>query len=436
MAQIKRKGSSGGGSIASYLPIVIVAIVAAFATGYQKGHQDGYSTKVIDRVRTMNDERNNNDDNTTTEASPSIKCPDVDAIVADKTRALEDELKKYKASSSSSSSTTTKSSSSTAALGVPPLGKDDTQDESVPLVLADVPEGQQDFLELAKAHGTDKVAARAKLPSCLSNNNSCTRKDCKRPECRPWGHYYDTMYQRRLGHLSTKDTEPFQFLEIGYFHGYGFDAYQDFFPNAEAHSMEISCIEHGPRDEGKWPWDNFAAVNKQYKSLLQADRLHCGDANEVDFLHKIWTEKMKRPDAPPLKVVVDDGAHIAEHMAQSVLFWFPRIEPGGFMIVEDVQPIPEANKFRTDILPQLMVDVHYCGGPDVPDEPCFPTIQPLLQSIHCEMHICILERNQKPSVEMSLAESTFDKAQLDLSTCKSYSRFQKGSGGGRIRARQ
>ena len=43
---------------------------------------------------------------------------------------------------------------------------------------------------------------------------------------------------------------------------------------------------------------------------------------------------MNRPDAPPLKIVVDDGAHIAEHMAQTVFFWFPRIQPRGVLIAE------------------------------------------------------------------------------------------------------
>ena len=62
---------------------------------------------------------------------------------------------------------------------------------------------------------------------------------------------------------------------------------------------------------------------------------------------------MKRPDAPPLKVVVDDGSHLAEHMAASLFFWLPRIEPGGMLVIEDIQPISEANQFRTHILPQV-----------------------------------------------------------------------------------
>ena len=129
---------------------------------------------------------------------------------------------------------------------------------------------------------------------------------------------------------------------------------------------------------------------------------------------------MKRPGAPPLKIVVDDGAHLAEHMAQTVFFWFPKIEPRGLLIVEDIQPISEANAFRTQFLPQIMKDLHFCGDPkQQPDELCFPTLFPLLASIHCEMHICIFERNDNPAKELSLVESVLPQNALDLKQCKS-----------------
>lgn len=281
-------------------------------------------------------------------------------------------------------------------------------------------EEQRSFKDIGLMRGTDKVAGHASLPRCLEDNKTCTRGGCAREECRPWGHFYDSLYQSRLGRYSRNDTAPFQFLEIGYFRGKGFETYMDFFPNAEAHSMEISCIEHGPREEGKWPWDNFAAFNKQwYQTLLDRDRLHCGDANDVDFLLHVWTTKMKRPDAPPLRVVVDDGAHITNQMLQTLFFWFPRIEPGGLLVMEDIQPIPEANKFRTQVLPQLMADLHYCGDKNgINDDPCYPTIQPLLASIHCEMHICVFERNGKPAMELSKEESTMPQEAIDAKTCK------------------
>jgi hypothetical protein len=286
---------------------------------------------------------------------------------------------------------------------------------------------QRDFLAIGKKHRTDKVAGHVYLPRCLEDpENYCLRKGMQKKKCGTNGHFYDTIYQSRLGPYSTDDVEPFQFLEIGFYNGKGYDTYVEFMPNAELHSMEIACIEHGPREEGKWPWDNFAEKNPSYKQYLNAKRLHCGDASDVSFLHKIWTMEMKRDDAPPLKVVVDDGAHLASHMAQSVFFWFPRIEPGGLMIVEDIQPIQEANQFKSQFLPQIMNDLHFCGDPKFPEQPCFPTLQPLLASIHCEMHICIFERNEEPAMELNITDSTMPKGALDLMSCKALSE-QKGS---------
>jgi hypothetical protein len=44
-------------------------------------------------------------------------------------------------------------------------------------------------------------------------------------------------------------------------------------------------------------------------------------------------------------------------------------------------------------------DIHYCGIEMFlkNDTACFPTIQPLLHAIHCEMHICVLVRNDEPA---------------------------------------
>ena len=221
------------------------------------------------------------------------------------------------------------------------------------------------------------------------------------------GHFYDTLYNRWLKKYSTDDADPFQFLEIGFYNGNGFDAYKQFLPKAETHSIEIACLPEGPRSEGKWPWGNFASKNPRYQEYLDTNQLHCGDGSSYEFLLETWTTKMKRSDAPPLKVVVEDASHLADHMAKSLFFWFPKIEPGGIMVVEDVQPIQEANDFRLHVLPQVLKDLHYCGDPAFTDKACFPTLWPLLQSVHCELHICVFERNELPAVEHTSQDLAF-----------------------------
>jgi len=269
---------------------------------------------------------------------------------------------------------------------------------------------RHDFREHGIKSGTDKVQGYAFLPKCLEDKSTCIQPDSERETCRTWGHFYDTIYDKWLAPYTSGDN-PMQLLEIGFYQGSGFDTYTKFLSNnkaAELHSMEISCMEPGPRNEGKWPWGNFAEKHSMYLPLLKAERLHCGDANNFEFLKDKWETKMRRPDSPPLKVVIDDGSHLHSHMATSLFFWFPRIEPGGIMVVEDIQPSNQSNKFRTHIVPQVMKDLHWCGGThngNAPDSQCFPTIQPLLQGVHCELHICVFVRNDSPAIEPSKKDS-------------------------------
>jgi hypothetical protein len=78
------------------------------------------------------------------------------------------------------------------------------------------PTAEKSFLEIGLRTGTDKVEAVKQLDRCLKDDNVCVRPSCVREECRPWGHYYHTMYQSRFGKYTLPSTDRFQFLEIGY----------------------------------------------------------------------------------------------------------------------------------------------------------------------------------------------------------------------------
>ena len=111
---------------------------------------------------------------------------------------------------------------------------------------------EKNFYEIGLQRGTDKVAGKHRLNGCLQDPESCTRKGCVREECRPWGHWYHTIYQQRMGRYSLETNSPFQFLEIGFYNGAGYDTYREFLPDsAELHSMEISCLPEGKVEDGK-----------------------------------------------------------------------------------------------------------------------------------------------------------------------------------------
>ncbi|KAL3937905.1 MAG: hypothetical protein SGBAC_007070 [Bacillariaceae sp.] len=296
----------------------------------------------------------------------------------------------------------------------------------------------QDFLDIGRKLGSQKVMGNFELEDCLQDRSACARQQPVKDTCRTWSFYYDSLYNKWLQpKYAREDAEPFQVVEIGFYEGTGHEALSQFLPKAELHSIEISCLPEGPRDEGKWPWGNFAAKSNQYADLISKKRLHCGDGYSYDFLYSTFSQHLHRPDSPPLQVVVEDGSHDSRHMAASLFFWIPRLEPGGMFFVEGIRPDDRggrgsADQFKTHILPQVMKDLHWCGstaeetggntalsqiGAKDPDL-CFPQLQPYLQGVHCEMHICVFVRNNRPAEDPPKEMSTVPpKAFENASKC-------------------
>jgi hypothetical protein len=140
---------------------------------------------------------------------------------------------------------------------------------------------RHDFRELGKKTGTDKAAGYDLLQKCQEDKSTCTNPNSERETCRTGGHFYDIIYEKWLAPYTSGDN-PMQLLEIGFYTGSGFETFTNFLSDnkaAELHSMEISCLEHGPREEGKWPWGNPAENHTWYIPLRKAQRLHCGDSN-------------------------------------------------------------------------------------------------------------------------------------------------------------
>jgi hypothetical protein len=126
------------------------------------------------------------------------------------------------------------------------------------------------FHEVATQTGTDKVR---ELPGCLENSINTTAcaapmaiHPVRRAGC---NHFYDTIHDRYVRDyvVPINMSEAFQFVEIGFYNGHGFDAFAEYLlsnapANTELHSIEISCMDHGswygPWNEGKWSGRSFA----------------------------------------------------------------------------------------------------------------------------------------------------------------------------------
>lgn len=274
---------------------------------------------------------------------------------------------------------------------------------------------EQSFYEIGLQSGTDKVTGKKLLTPCLLDRSKCNpnRIEAKNPRCKITGHFYQDLYQRWLGPMSTDDTEPFAFLEIGFGMGNSVPAWRKFAPKADYHVIDVACQNLDTVSEGH---------RRKYKQMIAEGKLHCGSSDDFAFLHKTYTEQFKSNPAP-LKVVLDDGSHIPKHMVATVWFWLPRIEPGGFLILEDIEsnvtPKPIAHGIQSDFIPQLMNDVHFCGDPINPEpEPCFPSLQPLVKSVHCDLHVCLIERTEHiPSYDPPVQDSTPPSNALNRKIC-------------------
>lgn len=272
------------------------------------------------------------------------------------------------------------------------------------------------FYQIALSHSDDKATGPRAIEQCAQNPQQCppARKDAKNPQCRITGHFYHNLYQLWLGPWSTDTVEEFAFLEIGFGQGRSIPVFNEFLPRAERHNMDVAC----QGDLSRHP----KYMQELYQAEIDKGRLHCGDSSNFEFLHATYTKVFKRPGAPPLKVVIDDASHIARHMVAAVFFWLPRLEPGGLLFLEDIEsnvsPKPVAHGIQSDFIPQLINDVHYCGDANKPEpDPCFPTLVNLIQSVHCDLHICVIQRNMEPASDPPKELSIPTPNALDLSMC-------------------
>lgn len=124
-----------------------------------------------------------------------------------------------------------------------------------------------------------------------------------------WSSYL-LEYERIFEGIRSK---PINMLEIGVQNGGSLEIWASFFPEA---TTIIGC-DINP-DCAKLKYEN----PKIY--------LFVGDANQEDSLTAIskW--------APNLDIVIDDGSHRSSDIIRSFCLYFPRLNPGGIFIAEDL----------------------------------------------------------------------------------------------------
>jgi hypothetical protein len=158
-------------------------------------------------------------------------------------------------------------------------------------------------------------------------------------------HNYTEIYARYFDNLKN---QPIRFLEIGIYKGASVKLWEDYFPNAELHFIDIT-----PRHI------KYKSERSQYYFLNQAD----GEAVKA-LMEKIGGE---------WDIVIDDGGHTMHQQVNSFKAIFPFLKSKGLYFIEDLhtsyhrhyggtppgQPLLEPNTLQ--YLFKLVDDLNYRG---------------------------------------------------------------------------
>ncbi len=122
--------------------------------------------------------------------------------------------------------------------------------------------------------------------------------------------FHDYMHMYAHEFTRFKDL-PIRFLEIGLWEGSSAKLWENYFPKAELHFIDISL------DAVK-----FKSGRSHYHRYNQED-----PEDLQRFLEVV---------PGPFDIIVDDGGHTARQQLTSFSFLFPRVSSGGIYVIEDL----------------------------------------------------------------------------------------------------
>lgn len=126
-----------------------------------------------------------------------------------------------------------------------------------------------------------------------------------------WGHNYVEQYDFFFAPLRNK---PLKFLEIGFYRGSSAYLWEEYFPNATLHHLDIDRSQF-----------EFA------KKLSRRSKLHMVDQSSPEEL-----EAFVQQIGGDFDIIIDDGSHVVSHQITSFKTLFPYLKSGGIYVIEDL----------------------------------------------------------------------------------------------------
>lgn len=159
-----------------------------------------------------------------------------------------------------------------------------------------------------------------------------------------WLHNYTEVYSTYFSPLKNK---PIKFLEIGIHVGFSVNLWEDYFPNAELHFIDLP--------NHKIPEGYYVPKRSHFHFLDQEDPLAL-----QEFIEKTGGD---------FDIIIDDGGHTMSQQITSFNCLFPHVKKGGLYIIEDLhtsywEQFGGGDHPGTTIsfLKQLIDDVNFVGA--------------------------------------------------------------------------
>jgi len=139
------------------------------------------------------------------------------------------------------------------------------------------------------------------------------------------GHCFLDVYDRLFTRIRYK---PLSILELGILHGGSLRLWEEYFPNAKIHGIDISsehCFNMG-----------------RIKS-------HCGNYTDIKFIISEFKD-MK------FDIIIDDGEHSSDTQVKAFKTLYPYLNKNGLYIIEDIQTIDMDKKKFEDLCDGIIID--------------------------------------------------------------------------------
>ncbi|MCH9626424.1 MAG: 8-demethyl-8-alpha-L-rhamnosyl tetracenomycin-C 2'-O-methyltransferase [Chlamydiales bacterium] len=161
------------------------------------------------------------------------------------------------------------------------------------------------------------------------------------------GHNYTRVYAKYFSSLKNK---PIKFLEIGIYKGESVTLWENYFPNAELHFIDI--------EQWKGPPPKRA-------------HFHVADQESSAGLHRFLQSAGGAFD-----LIIDDGGHTMNQQITSFVHLFPALKSGGIYVIEDLHTsywteyggggstaFPKSSTGSAiEFLKEMIDDVNYVGA--------------------------------------------------------------------------